>query len=579
MLYRNTTPGSPAGPATAVSTIRFICTWRSMGMSTNLVTDLAEAPTSDRPETLHLLVTDPEVVAELRRLPGPARQRFALDALRIGVLSMRAAVGELDVRAVHDAGQQLVLELKGLLSERGTALTSTMATTLAQYFDPKTGMVSQKLDRLTQDGGDLERVLHQHIGDESTLVRTLAAHVGESSPLFRMLSPEDASGLRAQVERTLAEALRMQTEQVLKQFSLDYKDSALSRLIGELTTAHGAASADMRQQVEAVVGEFSLDRPDSALSRLVGRVESAQKKISDEFSLDNQASALNKLTGLLAEASSKIDQNLTLDDDTSALSRLRRELVQVLANLEQKQTEFATTVKAEIATLTAQRAERARGTRHGEEFEAAVGAVLSTEAQRVGDVYESSGARTGLIKNCKVGDHVLTLGPDSPAPGTCIVFEAKQSKSVDLKGALAEIEIARKNRQSQVGVFVYSNRCAPEGLDCLARYGQCLVVTWDPEDPQFDWVLRAAYSVARALVIREQVADAGTTDAVHEIEATVRAIEKHLKRVADIKKFAETTKSSGEKIIREAEKMAEELEDQIAKLDEQIAALRRGEDS
>src|SRR5689334_9575866 len=123
------------------------------------------------PESLHLVVTDAEVLAELRRLPaGAARQRLALDALRIGVLSMRAAGGELDARAVRDAGQQLVLELKGVLAERATSLTTTMATTLAQYFDPATGVATQKLDRLTQEGGELERVLRLHVGDESTLV-------------------------------------------------------------------------------------------------------------------------------------------------------------------------------------------------------------------------------------------------------------------------------------------------------------------------------------------------------------------------------------------------------------------------
>lgn len=534
----------------------------------------------DGVEPLQLIVTDPEVVAELRRVTaGAARQRFALDALRIGVLSMRAASGDLDARVIHDAGQQLVLELKGLLSERATALTTTMASTLAQYFDPATGVATAKLDQLTKDGGELERVLRQQVGDQSTMARTLAASVGESSPLFRMLSADDANGVRAQVERTLAEALRLQTEHVLQQFSLDRKDSALSRLVAELTSAHGAASADMKQQVQHVVGELTLDRPDSALSRLVGRVEAAQKRISDEFSLDNEASALNKLTGLLAGASSKIDQNLTLDDDQSALARLRRELVQVLAGLEQKQTELAATVKAEIATLTAQRAERARGTRHGEEFEAAVGEVLSAEAQRLGDIHETTGARPGLTKHCKVGDHVITLGPDSPAPDASIVFEAKQDKSVDLKAALGELDTARKNRQAQVGVFVYSQRSAPEGLDTFARYGDSLVVIWDPEDPQLDWVLRAAYSVARALVVREQAADSETADAVQEIEATVRAIEKHLKRVESIKRYAETTRSSGEKIAREADKMAEELEEQIAALDEQIAALRRGEPS
>lgn len=537
-------------------------------------------PLDGLPESLHLVVTDVEVVAELRRVSaGAPRQRFALDALRLGVLSMRAAAGDLDARAIRDAGQSLLLELRGVLAERATSLTSTMASTLAQYFDPSTGVAVQNLERLTRDGGELDRVLRQHVGDESTLVRTLASHIGASSPLFRLLSADDATGLRAQVERTLEAALRAQSEQVLRQFSLDDRTSALSRLVAELGAASGAASADLKQQVEAAVGEFSLDRPDSALSRLVARVETAQRQISDEFSLDNQASALNKLTGLLATASSKIDQHLTLDAEGSALSRLRRELVQVLAGLAQKQAELAATVKAEIATLTAQRAERDRGTRHGAEFEQAMGAVLRHEAQRVGDIHEATGARTGVIKHCKVGDHVITLGPESPAPGARIAFEAKQSKSVDLKDALDEIEQARKNRQAQIGVFVYSQRCAPEGLEPFARYGDALVVAWDPEDPQSDWVIRAAYSVARALVVRERAGDDATADAVAELDAAVRAIEKHLKRVADIKRYAETVRSSGEKIVREADTLAEGLAEQVAALDEQVAALRQASDA
>lgn len=95
-------------------------------------------------EPLHLLVTDPEVVAELRRVPGvAARMRFALDALRIGVLSMRAAGGELDARAVRDAGGQLLGDLECMLAERASSLTATMATTLAQYFDPTTGVAAR----------------------------------------------------------------------------------------------------------------------------------------------------------------------------------------------------------------------------------------------------------------------------------------------------------------------------------------------------------------------------------------------------------------------------------------------------
>lgn len=526
-------------------------------------------------EQLHLIVTDQEVLAELRRQPtGAARQRMALDALRIGVMSMRAAGGEIDARAVRDAGEQLLLQIRGLLDERATSLTSTMATTLSRYFDPSTGVAVQRLERLTQDGGELERLLRQHIGDDSTMVRTLAAHIGEASPLFRLLSADDAGGVRMQIERTVADALHAQAELVLGQFSLDRKDSALSRLVSELTAAHGIASADMKHQLQAVIGEFSLDRPDSALSRLVARVESAQRRISDEFSLDNESSALTKLTTMLADTSAKIDGNLTLDDASSALARMRRELVGLLAGLEQRQTELVATVKAEIATLTAQRAERDRGTRHGEEFEAAVGGVLSSQAQRLGDVYEATGTRPGLIKHCKVGDHLITLGSESPAPGARIVFEAKQSRSVDLRTALDEIEVARKNRQAQVGVFVYSQRSAPDALEPLARYGESIVVTWDPEDPQLAWVPRAAYSLARALVVREQAHDDEAADVLLEIEKAVRGIEKHIKRIAEIKKYAETARSSGEKILHEATKMEEQLEAQVAALDEQLAVLR-----
>ena len=45
------------------------------------------------------------------------------------------------------------------------------------------------------------------------------------------LSPTDSNGLKAQIERMLESVLTEQQEQILHQFSLDNKGSALSRLI------------------------------------------------------------------------------------------------------------------------------------------------------------------------------------------------------------------------------------------------------------------------------------------------------------------------------------------------------------
>lgn len=121
------------------------------------------------------------------------------------------------------------------------------------------------------------------------------------------------------------------------------------------------------------------------------------------------------------------------------------------------------------------------------------------------------------------------LGPDSAAPGVRIVWEAKEDKRFDLSHALEEIDEARRNRQAQIGVFVFSKRTAPADLQPFGRYGRDVVVVWHADDCSSDVYLKAAYAVGRALAIRDSEAAASTTEALKEIELATRAVEKHLK--------------------------------------------------
>jgi len=130
-----------------------------------------------------------------------------------------------------------------------------------------------------------------------------------------------------------------------------------------------------------------------------------------------------------------------------------------------------------IASLQARKEEAARSTQHGHAFEDQLGLVIAAEAQRLNDPYVPTGCTAGAIKNCKTGDFVSILGPDSAAPNARVVWEAKEDKSYDLRRALSEIEEARKNRQAQVGVFVFSRNTAPNTLQSFARYGSDLVTT------------------------------------------------------------------------------------------------------
>lgn len=508
--------------------------------------------TLDSRLSLTLHVADTEVITELAKQGDELnREQYALVALRLGVLTLRQARGELDSAAVRQAGQEVLNNLGELLTARGGEITSGIAGALRQYFDPRTGTLPQRIESLIRNDGDLERVLRSYLAPEnSTIARALAAQVGEGSPIFKLLSPDHAEGLKARIESMLVDVLTEQQQQIVKEFSLDDEGSALSRLVKRVQETNGTLTEEVTARVEGLIGEFSLDRPDSALSRLVRKVEVAQ-----EF----------------------IGNSLTLDDDGSSLSRLKRELQATIDGLAKSNSEFHTEVREVLARLESRRETSHRSTLHGNTFQEQVDGLLDSEARRFNDLHENTSASVGIISHCKVGDFVTTLGPDSAAPRSRIVWEAKSDKSYDLKSALVELQEARKNRKAQVGVFVFSRESAPSGLEPFSRYGSSLVVLWDPADPSTDLHVKVAFSVARALVVREAHESAESDQALRAIEVSTRVIEKQLEYLAQIKTWAETVKSNGEKIADRSGRMHEALLKAVEELDQQLLALKTSE--
>lgn len=522
---------------------------------------------------LELIVREPEVIAELSKYQeGVEQEEFALSALRIGVLAIRQASGVLDANAVRVEGERLIGAVRELLTTNTAAFLGNVSSTLKAYFDPADGHLPQRLDRLIKKDGELQVILGQHLdGDESVIARTLGKHIGKESPLLRLLSPEESQGVIAALNRAIGEALRTQREHILGQFSLDDKESALSRLVGEMTGANGRLREDLAQDVQKLQQEFSLDNEQGALSRLVGRVEKAQNSICEQFSLDNKESALCRLVGLMETANSTINANLTLDNENSPLYRLRRELTEIIERLEKSSTEFHQEVKVTLESFKARREEAARSTRHGGEFEEAVGSILHADAQKAGDICEATGNKTGVIGYCKIGDHVITLGAESAAPGARIAVEAKEDRSYDLAKALEEIEQARQNREAQVGLFVFSKNTAPSGLDPFARHGKHVVVVWDRDDSATDIFLRAGISVAKALLVRERMADEKSKDRV-AMKTAIVAISADILVLAEISKWAKTVKRSGEKIGKKAQILSKRLSRNLSVLEKHLVS-------
>jgi len=310
------------------------------------------------------------------------------------------------------------------------------------------------------------------------------------------------------------------------------------------------------------------------LSRLVRRVEAAEETITKEFSLDEQGSALSRLSAVVTGAKDAIDANLTLDRDDSSLSRLKRELVTILDRHEKKVESFQTSVQVALGAMKAQREEASRSTTHGGDFEDVVAELITREAQRGNDIASRMGTKTGVIKGCKVGDLVVDLGTECAAAGERFVVEAKENKSYSLPDARAEIEKARKNRDASVGLFVFSQKSKPEGMDTLIRHGVDVFVVWDADQTESDVILKAGFSLAKALCVRqarERQAEDGNWD---NMDAAILALEKEAARLGSMKTMTETIQSHSGKILEEVRKMTEGLERQTAVLRESVATLK-----
>lgn len=536
----------------------------------------ASTDASPQSVALELRVSDHDSVLELLQKPdGRERDEYALIGLRIGLLSLKHARGQIDADLVRHEGERLLLDLNRCLEQSRSEIHTSLTTTLTEYFDPSTGRFQERVDRLIKQDGELEQLLHRQIGGNgSELAATLAAHIGENSPLMKLINPEESDGLVSSIRSVIEGVLNTDSERILSEFSLDNEQGALSRLVGELTEESGKLKKELAEEVGHVVNEFSLDKEDSALSRLVKRVEAAQETITKEFSLDEQGSALSRLSAVVNGAKDAIDANLTLDSDNSSLSRLKRELVTILDRHEQKVESFQTSVQAALEGMKAQRQEASRSTTHGGDFEDVVAEFINREAQKGNDVASRTGNTTGSIRSCKVGDIIVQLGAESAAAGARFVVEAKENKSYTLPEARTEIETARKNREASVGLFVFSEKIAPVGMDALIRHGEDVFVVWDADRIESDVILRAGVSLAKALCVRqarERQSEDGNWD---NMDAGILALEKEAARLGKMKTWTETIQTNSGKVLEEVRKMTEGLEQQIEVLRESVADLR-----
>ena len=333
----------------------------------------------------------------------------------------------------------------------------------------------------------------------------------------------------------------------------DPKSGRFNERVEQLVKSGGELERLLRGQIGASDSELA-----KTLDAHVGAaLETQRETLLSQFSLDNGDGALARLVKEL----------------TAKHGELAKELEQLIEKSNRENDEFRVHVRATLAALQARREESLKSTRHGLDFEQAMYAFVADGARGAGDVAEHTAGTTGLIKNCKVGDVVLTLGPEHAAAGGRIAIEAKEDASYSLKDALEESEQARKNRGAEVGVFVFSRRAAGEQIAPLARYGQDVGLVWDREDSATDVVLAAGLSLARALCVGAGAERENIDVDLERMQKAMLDVEKQVQGLDEIRRHADSIRSCAGKIDDRARIMGDNISRAMRVLGEETEAI------
>src|SRR3954470_15602738 len=200
------------------------------------------------PILLELVIDDREVIRALSEYPeGEVRNQYAAEALKIGVVALRHVGGMITADQFRRDGDRFLGGLEKSLEEHKQTVQVQIENKLKEYFDPKDGRFTDRVQRLVAHDGELSVLIKSFVdGENSMFARTLVSHVGRDSAIMKMLDPRQSDGLLTSLSKTVDGQLTQQRDHLLKEFSLDNKDGALTRLITQLTSKHGDFSTDIQ---------------------------------------------------------------------------------------------------------------------------------------------------------------------------------------------------------------------------------------------------------------------------------------------------------------------------------------------
>lgn len=502
---------------------------------------------------VHVCIDDtrPDALSLFTNLPPVQQTRLVEDIWTIGVRVLGNAYSEAREAKLADIGRSLLDDVERHVRTQFQAQEQTLSAALARFFDPRDGEVAQRLTDFVADEGVLARFLREHLGaDHSTLATTLAQSVGRDSELFKMLDPRTHEGLVHTLEARLCAVMEHSQQQLSHALDPMSEHGPVAKLLRSLQAELRSADEDRTAQLNKAVAALDANDESSALSRLIKETRAAKE--------------------LLLES-------LNPQDPRSPLAAIRQTVAQMLDKHEHTQRAFFEDHQKryrELASLVQEAVVRkqadATSPRGGTTFEAAV-VEFAERVTRGGQyIVEATGNTSGRRGRSKVGDAVISFAEESAFAGCRVVIEAKRDGSYTLARALEEAQAARDNREADVAVFVFAATHAPSGIEDFSRYGNTIVVAWDPEDSSTDPVLRGAIVTALAMSRRKKMGDEGDRKALADVE---KHMHEELSRLIRMRASVERITKSSDDLREELRKAQGKFEKLLDKAKSTLRAL------
>jgi flagellin-like hook-associated protein FlgL len=300
--------------------------------------------------------------------------------------------------------------------------------------------------------------------------------------------------------------------------------------------------------------------------------EVLKRQVGPESFLGRQMDPANR-EGLIARVESVVEEIIkensrqvlgafSLDDENSSLSRLKRSIREELERFDKKASEQYASILALLEREKGRMEEAQRGTAKGRDFEDALYERLARLARELGDWSENVSGSKGSVAYEKVGDYVVRLGEDSAASGKVLVFEAKKASGYNLRKIKDELDRAKKNREADMGIFVFCKGYEPPEVGDFYRMGGDFVVTVDEDALMGDKPViffETAYRIARAMIatrVREEEKKAIDEGYIRsEMENIIKALE----RASDILTKVGTIRNSADAIEKNVDKLQESI--------------------